>query len=328
MNSKLNQQDVRILVIDDDPHSLKIMSKALEWEKFNVQGISDPVLALRLVNEFQPHLILLDVNMPELNGLELLRRVRQRDEYIATIFVSGQSEVDDVVQGLNAGADDYICKPFHPQDLVARVKSQLRNKLIHDELRAANKKLKELVDIDDLTGLYNMRSVYQKLESEIERARRYKRSVCAVMVDLDHFKRVNDCNDHLFGSHVLAQLGSIIKNTIRMVDFAARYGGDEFIIILSEIDSKGAASFCERLRKSIEEYHFQDGENQINITASIGYAITKKGQTDIDGRNLVRTADVALYEAKDSGRNCIKYFDYGDAVKEAEIYTLRKKSSK
>src|SRR5690606_31562220 len=131
---------------------------------------------------------------------------------------------------------DYIPKPFVPLEFLARVRTQLRIKDLHDQLRLMNEKLKELVDTDDLTGLFNMRSLYQKLDVELARARRYQRQVGVVMMDMDYFKSVNDGHDHLFGSYVLSQVGAIIRKTIRTTDIAARYGGDEFLIVLTEIN--------------------------------------------------------------------------------------------
>src|SRR5690606_20888894 len=149
------------------------------------------------------HLVLLDVNMPDLNGLETLAFLRQNREYISTIFISGNSDDEDVIRGLDSGADDYITKPFDPAVMLARIRCQLRIKDLRDELRRANVRLQELVEIDDLTGLYNMRSLYQKVDHELGRAARFNRSVAAVMMDMDHFKSVNDEHDHLFGSYVL-----------------------------------------------------------------------------------------------------------------------------
>ena len=121
----------------------------------------------------------------------------------------------------------YVCKPFEVQELLSRVRAQLRIKDLNDNLKRANDRLKELIDIDDLTGLFNMRSLYKKLDFELDRGRRYNRSVCVIMMDLDHFKKVNDSNDHLFGSYVLTQVGRIIKSNTRNIDIPARYGGDE-----------------------------------------------------------------------------------------------------
>ena len=296
----------QILVVDDDPDSLDIIAEALSWEGYSVRKALSGEQALHLIKDWHPHLVILDVKMPGMDGLNTLKDLRKQQQYVSVMFISGNSGSEAVIKGLDAGADDYIPKPFDPLELLARVRTQLRIKDLNDQLLAANEKLKELVDTDDLTGLYNMRSVYQKLEQELERARRYNRSVCVVMLDMDKFKSVNDGNDHLFGSYVLSEVGAIIRQNIRNIDIGARYGGDEFLMVLTETNKEGAEVFCERLRSAIENKHFKQGKSELRSTASIGFAITQPGDAYTDARNLVRAADVALYDAKRAGRNCVR----------------------
>ena len=190
MQGKLENQNRRILVVDDDRMAQRLVQKALEFEGYRVELASTGQEALDKVRTWKPHLVLLDVNMPELDGIETLKYLRQQPEYISTLFVSGRSKIEDVVRGLDAGADDYVTKPFDVVELLARVRSQLRIKDLHDNLTEANQKLLAMVDIDDLTGLFNMRSLYQKLQLELDRASRYGRRVGVVMMDMDHFKSV------------------------------------------------------------------------------------------------------------------------------------------
>jgi two-component system, cell cycle response regulator len=310
MSSKAENQKRKLLCVDDDPQSLLIVKKALEWHGYLVETAASGKEALDKITNWEPHLVLLDVNMPDLNGLETLTFLRGSQQYVSTIFVSAKSDIEDIVRGLDAGADDYICKPFDPNELLARIRCHLRIKDIRDELNRANSKLKELVDRDDLTDLFNMRSLYQKLDYELDRAARYNRSVAVVMMDMDKFKSVNDQNDHLFGSFVLATIGRLIKDNMRKVDFAARYGGDEFLVVLTETNLKGAQTFCERLRLAIENYDFKNDHYQRRLTASLGFAITGIGDKLVDARTLVRYADHALYQAKEKGRNCVEYYDF------------------
>jgi diguanylate cyclase (GGDEF)-like protein len=151
-----------------------------------------------------------------------------------------------------------------------------------------------------------MRSIYQRLDAEIERCRRFDRPVCVVMMDMDHFKNVNDGHDHLFGSFVISEVGRIIKSTVRSIDIAARYGGDEFLIALTETNEAGASQFCERLRKQIEKTQFVNGKDKIKKTVSLGFAIIEPFDKVTDAKTLVRTADHALYQAKGAGRNCFR----------------------
>lgn len=300
----------KILIVDDDDMNRALVTKALEFEHYQVRQAENGLEALNVMNDWRPHLVLLDVNMPGLNGLETLSKLRARDEYASVIFVSANSRTEDIIRGLDAGADDYVTKPFDVLELLARVRSQLRIKDLNDSLKKANDRLKELVDIDDLTGLFNMRSLYKRLDFELDRARRYDRSVAVIMMDLDYFKRVNDQHDHLFGSFVLTQVGKMVRENIRKVDFAARYGGDEFLVALTEISLEGAKTFANRLRERIEQTTFQNEFYSIRLTASLGLALANPNTQDVDARAIVRYADRALYKAKENGRNRVEIFDF------------------
>ena len=307
--SQIDSKDRKILVVDDDPDSLEIIAEALSWEGYDVRKTTSADIAMELIEDWRPDLSVLDVNMPVKDGPQFLKELKAIDPYMAVMFISGNTTTEAVIAGLDSGADDYIPKPFDPLELLARVRTQLRLKDLNAQLRVANERLKELVDIDDLTGLFNMRSVYQKIEQELERCRRFSRHCCVVMMDMDYFKSVNDGHDHLFGSFVLGEVGKIIQENIRNIDLAARYGGDEFLIVLTETNKEGALVFCERLRASIEAQVFKNDKDEIRLTSSIGFAITAAGDTTMDAKTLVRTADNALYEAKHAGRNCVRFTD-------------------
>lgn len=298
-----------ILAVDDDTDNLRLISVALQHEGYRVELAKSGEEAIEKLKKITPDLVLLDINMSGVSGLETLKTIRSREDYINVILVSARSDSGDVVKGLDTGADDYICKPFDPMELLARVRAQLRIKDLADRLAKANERLRELVDIDDLTGLYNMRSIYQKIENEIGRAKRYDRALAVVMMDMDNFKEVNDTNDHLFGSFVLSEVGKLIRNNIRGIDFAARYGGDEFLIALSETTLEGAGLFAERLRKVIAGHTFEKDGNSIRLTASIGVAVVQPAQHAIDAKSLVRYADHAMYDAKRTGKNQVCLFD-------------------
>ncbi|MCB0385905.1 MAG: diguanylate cyclase, partial [Bdellovibrionales bacterium] len=254
------------------------------------------------ITSFEPDLVLSDHDMPHMTGLDMLVQLRKNENYVSVIFISGRSDLKTICDALEIGADDYIRKPFRFEELIARVRNCLRTKEVHVELKKANEKLLEMVDRDYLTGLYNMRTMYERIDFELARARRYGRQIAAVMIDMDHFKSVNDQNDHLFGSYVLGEMGKILEQNVRGTDLAARYGGDEFLVVLTEVDREGAKTFCERLRERIDGHVFKKDQCQISLTISLGYALTS-GEEGIDARTLVRQADHALYEAKEQGRN-------------------------
>ncbi len=313
------QLNEKILLIDDDEDNLKIVRKLLEKEGYKVEVASSGEMGVRAMDTYCPDLILLDVNMPGLDGLETIEILKRKENTAAVVFVTANTTTEDVIKGLDAGALDYISKPFSGMELLARVRAQLRVKKLQDELRDANHKLQGLVEIDDLTGLFNMRSVYGKMDQEIERARRYGHGVAAIMLDMDHFKGVNDNHDHLFGSYVLSEVGHLIKRNIRTHDFAARYGGDEFLICLSQTTLEGARYFCERLRATLEDYLFKNDQDEIRLTASMGCAIIVNGRSLMDGRSLVRHADHCLYKAKEEGRNRVVLTEVQD--KETDIHS-------
>jgi two-component system cell cycle response regulator len=298
-----------VLVVDDDFASQEMSCAVLDMDGFKVFRASNGTEALAVFKKELPDTVLLDMDIKGQSGRSTLQQMKKANPYCSVMLLSEKSQTEAIIDGLEAGADDYIVKPFDPGELLARVRTQSRIQSLAQQLKVANEKLKELVETDDLTGLYNMRSLYQKLNTELARARRYHRSVVVVMMDLDHFKSVNDDNDHLFGSWVLSRVGDLIKKSMRETDFAARYGGDEFLVVLTETDVHGAQTFCERLRNVIASTDFSHEGNHIDLTASIGFAASNAQQPDVDARALVRSADRALYDAKRAGRDCVRYVD-------------------
>lgn len=306
-------QSRRILVVGEDPGSRETLLEPLRWELYDTQGVPDFEGAQKLIEQgWRPQIVLLE-SQPDSAGITLLSKFRALLPHSSVLFISEDSSTEAMISGLDCGADDYIVKPFVPLELLARIRTHLRIRDLHEQLVYSNARLKEMVDIDDLTGLYNMRSLYQRLEFEMERARRFDRGACVVMMDMDHFKSVNDGHDHLFGSFVLSEIGKLIKAGTRNIDIPARYGGDEFLIVLTEISEDGARLFCERLRKSIEKHVFTNGEDSIKLTLSIGFAMMPLEDV-ITPKELVRRADHALYESKHKGRNRVTGYE-GDGAK-------------
>ena len=305
MTTDLTSIKRRVLIVEDDTNIIQLIKQALDEEGYETATANSAVEGIHLIRSFKPHLVLTDQDMPGATGLEMLRELRRQLNYVALIFVSGRSDATLVAQALRAGADDYIRKPFRFEELLARVETCLRTHDLHTELMQANQKLQDMVERDYLTGLLNMRSMYDRIDGELKRATRFNRHLACVMIDMDHFKRVNDNNDHLFGSFVLKEAGMIIQKTMRDSDFAARYGGDEFLVVLTDTDQKGSLIFCERLREKVEQYLFTDGKGKIKLTISLGCAVTAIGQA-VDARQLVRAADHALYRAKEGGRNRVE----------------------
>ena len=225
----------------------------------------------------------------------------------AAIVISGQEEwtLQQTQQLFALGAS--IILPSDPTQMQKVLDHTLQNQRRIRTLINERNQLADLVDRDHLTGLFNMRSFYERLAGELARARRYHRQLSVLMLDVDNFKTVNDQHDHVFGSFVLSEVGRMLSENIRQVDFAARFGGDEFVVVLAETGLTGAMQFAERLRSKIAEKNFSDGQLSCHITMSLGlteYNPVMSSQND--SKELVRLADQALYLAKSSGKNCLR----------------------
>lgn len=296
----------KILVIDDDPQGIDVILEPLKWEGYNAVGVHSLEEGINIIDSWMPLIIVIDFRDKDMR-IRAIAKIREIRPFASLLLLSDESSTESIILGLDSGADDYIVKPFVPLELLARVRTHLRIRDLQEQLMYANEKLKELADTDDLTGLLNMRSLYQKLEFELQRARRFGRQVCVIMFDMDHFKSVNDGHDHLFGSFVISEMGKIVRANTRNIDIPARYGGDEFLIVLTEVNFDGALFYCERLRKSVEGTTFRSGDDEIQLTISVGFAVTDPYE-NISPKELVRRADHALYEAKELGRNKVCYY--------------------
>ncbi|CAN5267973.1 diguanylate cyclase [soil metagenome] len=230
--------------------------------------------------------------------------------YIPIILVTARDSTEDKVEGLDAGADDYLTKPVNFPELEARVRSMLRIKRLQDQLDETNAELEEmnqqLVKLsitDGLTELFNHRHIHELLGEEFERSARTGESIAVVMMDLDHFKAVNDTHGHPTGDVILHETAGMIRDTAREIDMPGRYGGEEFIAILPETDEQAAVNFAERVRSAIEEHEYRDGETLVRMTVSCGVAASASGGNVDTPQGLLKRADDALYAAKEGGRN-------------------------
>lgn len=322
-----------ILVLDEDPTTLELMAEPLRWEGYEVHGFTSEREASESLNSIRPQLVILDPDFAEGNGFDFVNNLFSATQKVPVMVVSTNPSTEKITQFLDLGAADFISSPFVPMEFLARVRTQLRMRDMQEELMESNTKLQEMIEIDDLTGLFNTRSLYSKLEFEIERAQRFSRAVTVIMIDMDKFKSVNDSHDHLFGSFVLQEVGKIIRQNTRMVDIPARYGGDEFLIVLSEIPLSGVEFFCEKLRNRVEQHTFSSGPDSIKLTLSIGFATYDGDPTQtITGKELVRRADAALYEAKHQGRNRVVSYtpkiDRLHKFEKSSVITLFEKNKK
>lgn len=253
-----------------------------------------------------PQLAVLDWMMPGLDGLEVCRRVRRlrREPYTYILLLTAKAQREDIIAGLEAGADDYLTKPFDVHELQVRLRAGKRILDLQTKLIAAREELRAQATHDMLTGLWNRAAIFDLLRREVARAERGGVPVSVIMADVDHFKRVNDVHGHLVGDVVLREVARRVQMTLRPYDEVGRYGGEELLLILPRCDARQAVQVAERLRRCVAEAPIDTPEGQIAVTASFGVA-THAGGTAADMQTLLRAADGALYSAKQKGRNCV-----------------------
>ncbi len=298
---------MRILVAEDDAVSRHLLATFLSKWGYRVVVAADGSEAWeKLQREDAPKVAILDWMMPGLDGLELCRKIRERpqDNYIYVLLLTAKGQKEDVVIALDAGADDYLIKPFDPQELRARVRAAGRIVELQQELIAARERLRDEATHDALTGLWNRAAILEILHRELARAERQQKTLAVLMVDLDHFKQVNDTYGHLAGDAVLREATRRMRSSVRRYDEIGRYGGEEFIVVAPGCDRPGAMSLAERIRASMSRDAISTFEKAIPVTVSLGLALQPEGNSSAE--SLVRAADAALYRAKNTGRNRIE----------------------
>ncbi len=302
-----------LLLIDDSESQSNQIREALERLGYQVALASSGVEGLRLARSSAPDLVLLDVVMPDIDGFAVCRWLKMNAETrdIPVIMLTVRNALADRVEGLHIGADDYLAKPFDDVELEARIFASLRVKAAHSELRGRNQQLESmlhsveaLASTDALTGLFNRRRFSDVLKREFAVTKRYRNTLSCLLLDLDHFKQINDRFGHDAGDQVLKEVARRITGSLREVDLAARYGGEEFVILLPHTSKKDARIVAERVLSNVRKQEFTFGGETLRVTTSIGCA----GNSDVisdNAEDLVKAADVALYEAKNAGRNCV-----------------------
>ena len=300
----------QILVVEDYQETRELITEVLHHNhEYKVVAVENGELALRMFSEREFDLVISDIKMPGIDGLELLTNIQQRNPDMPVILVTGFGD-DYGAKGLEMGAEDCIFKPFNTNELmlrVARVLKYSKLRQLKDLLMLKNEELRKMAITDGLSQIYNRRYFLELLEREFPRAQRYKLNLACIMIDIDHFKAVNDQFGHLQGDFVIQRLGAIIKEEIREIDIPARYGGEEFIVLLPETDDRGTVSVAERLRKRTEDENFTRNEairqtQELHITISLGVAVFPSKDI-IHPNDLIKVADDALYQAKNEGRN-------------------------
>ncbi|HMK50755.1 MAG TPA: diguanylate cyclase [Thermodesulfovibrionales bacterium] len=301
----------KILLVEDDKVQGKATKNYLETSGYEVIFVEDGKSAIKAVKTQEIDLVVLDLILPDMNGNEVCRwlKLNQDTRGIPIIMLTAQGSTTDKVASLTAGADDHLTKPFNESELGARIYACLRTKALQDELRDKNRQLEEVLSrvevlaiTDPLTQLYNRRHFETLIESEFATTTRYKSPTSCLMIDVDFFKQVNDQFGHRAGDTVLKEIAQIIKNCLRKVDTVARWGGEEFVVLLPRTKKEDSLIAAERILNSISEHSFSGVDRQ--ITVSIGVASMPDPSID-SSEKLVDASDAALYEAKGSGRNRI-----------------------
>lgn len=307
--TKISNAQVRLLLVDDTPANLEIAGTILEKEGYDLYIADSGDSALELASKTAFDLILLDIMMPGLDGFETLRKLRQlkQGKHIPVIFLSAKMDIESVVRGFELGAVDYIRKPFNLLELKARVQTHVELKKTRELLEEKNKSLRQAYKdlaitaaTDPLTRLLNRREMMKRMECELAKHERAGRPFSVIIADIDDFKKVNDTYGHLVGDNVLVAVAAILLSGTRRADSVARWGGEEFLLMLPETPVAGAAQLAEKLRQAVERHVFAVGPADVRVTMSFG-ACEIDGADALD--DLLTKADLALYRGKAGGRN-------------------------
>lgn len=307
---------MKVLLAEDDPVTRKLLQVTLTQWGYEVIAVKDGAAAWQVLQRPDaPRLAILDWMMPGLSGLQLCKAVRdaKREMYSYLIILTSKVESADVIQGFDAGADDYLIKPVNPQELRLRVGAGRRVLQLQDELIAAREMLRIQATRDSLTGLMNRGAIVEHFEREMSRTERQSEPIGVAMIDLDHFKKINDTHGHLIGDVVLREAAIKMRKALRTYDEVGRYGGEEFLAVLTlEKPSPSVLwRIGERLRKSVSNSPISTPAGALNVTVSIGIAVSSVADR-YSPTDLIQAADKALYRAKDEGRN--RLVIYGNEV--------------
>ena len=301
-----------VLIAEDDPIFRRILHRWLEQWNYEVVAVDNGLEAWNVLQrEKSPPLLILDWMMPGLDGVEVCRKVRQLDPgpYRYILLLTAKDDKHDVVEGLEAGADDYLTKPFDVNELRARVRAGQRIIELQDALLRAQDALQFQAAHDPLTALWNRGSILDLLQKELQRGQRTGEPLGIMMLDLDHFKHINDSHGHLAGDAVLREASRRMVAAVRTYDFVGRYGGEEFVVVVPCCDMPALQVIAERVRSSFASVPVETSAGPVPVTLSIGLASASADQAAPSSEELLRAADIALYRAKANGRNRVEIAD-------------------
>jgi two-component system cell cycle response regulator len=305
---------VKVLIAEDDRVSRRLLEASLTRWGYEVAVTRDGIEAWEVLQGTDaPALAILDWMMPGMDGVEVCRRVRQRGQepYIYLLLLTTKGRKENIIEGLAAGADDYLTKPFDPHELQVRLRTGKRIVTLQAELIEARETLRIQATHDPLTGVWNRGAILETLSNELARSRREGLPVAVAIADLDHFKRINDTFGHMVGDAALCEAVSRMRPLLRPYDAIGRYGGEEFLIVLPGCTAQDALKLAERLRIGIGQEPIEVPGGSIDVTSSLGVAASDAIVIP-DATALIRAADAALYRAKAGGRNCVELATVAD----------------
>ena len=299
---------MKILIAEDDGMSRRLLQKTLEKAGYDVIAVENGRLAQEeLCRVDGPRLALLDWEMPEADGPAVCRAVRARTEkaYVYMIFLTSKESSDDKVAGLQSGADDVSDKPFHTEELKARIRTGLRILHLEDRLVEAREDMRFKATHDALTGLWNRGVIMELLPGELARAQRERKCTAILLCDIDHFKKINDTRGHPVGDEVLREVARRLQAAVRSYDFVGRYGGEEFLVILNNCEPTSALARAEQMRETIAKREVITNCGALRVTMSVGL-LRSVDWGNTRAIEYLNEVDTALYAAKAAGRNCVR----------------------
>lgn len=301
-----------IIFADDEEINRKLIERRLSRAGYQVITAVNGQEAVEQTRLLAPDLVVLDLMMPIMDGKQACRLIKedQATRDVPVIILSARDETEIKVQCLDLGANDYISKPFRTEELIARIGVALRLSRERKDLRASAAEAHaqaqaahEKTLSDALTKLLNRHGLQHALSREFAAARRYQRPLACLMIDLDHFKNINDTLGHPTGDLALVQVAGVLQETVRASDLVCRYGGEEFLALLPETGMPGAQTLAEKVRAAVVNRSFGDESQNFPLTLSIGVAELRQEES---GHDMIARADAALYRAKQTGRNRIE----------------------
>ncbi len=301
---------MKVLIADDENITRRRLEKFLTDMDFEVVSCKNGLDAWQVIqSKNAPNLLILDWMMPGMDGVEICRKVREqaREPYTFILLLTSKIDPDDFVKGMEAGADDYIAKPFNHNELRVRLKAAKRIVELNEALLSARDNLEKQAVHDELTGLYNRHYMTEILERELARALRHQTDLSCILLDLDCFKDINDTFGHAYGDLVLREFSATLLQNARKTDIPIRYGGEEFMVLLPNSSIAGAQKVAEKIRTACEKKMYDDGHNSTTVTVSIGISSVKQHQL-IDSKEIIACADKALYRSKADGRNRVTVY--------------------